>query len=160
MKAVLILNQNEQQNTEKVIKALVNEGIGEFIIFSYLYKKSQAFGDELSKDGINATFIDLNRKICTFDALDLIRGSLDDTFLLVYSSQLCDFDINDAHYYHKTSTKIATLLSNEKLTSGIFLENDIFDYMIEPRHFERVILKRIFEDDEASVYNALTYEFY
>lgn len=160
MKAVLLLNQNEQENTEKTIKALASEGIGEFIVFSYAFKKSQALIDELQNSGIEATFIDLNRKICTYDALDLIRGSLDDTFLLVYSGEVCNFDINDAHYYHKTTSNIATLLSNEKITSAIFLENGIFDYMIEPNHFEKVILKRIFQDGEASVYNALTYEFY
>lgn len=160
MKAVLLLNPNEQKNTESVIKLLARDGIGEFIIFSYNYKKNQALIDELQNEGIEATFIDLNKRLCTYDTLDLIKGSLNDTFLLVYSSLISAFDVNDAHYYHKTSSKIATLLSNEKQTSGIFLESDIFDYMIEPCNFERVILKRIFEDDEASVYNILTYELY
>ena len=160
MKAVLLLNQNEQQNTENTIKSLANEGIGEFIIFSHQYKKSQQFIDELTKNGINATFIDLNRRISTFDALDLIKGSLNDTFLLVYSDEVSNFDINDAHYYHKSNEKLATLLSSDKLTAGIFLENDDFDYMIEPNHFEKVIIKRLFEDDEALVYSALTYELY
>jgi hypothetical protein len=35
-----------------------------------------------------------------------------------------------------------------------------FDYMIEPSHFEKVILKRIFEDGEAGVYSILSYEVY
>lgn len=160
MKAVILLNQNEQQNIEAVVENLCNEGIGEFIIFSYAYKKSQEFADKLEKIGVKATFIDLNRKISTFDALDLIRGSLENTFLLVYSERVSEFDINDAHFYHKSSGTVATLLSNDKLTAGIFLESDIFDYMIVPSHFERVILKRIFEDNEANIYNALTYEIY
>ena len=42
MKAVLLLNPNEQKNTESVIKLLARDGIGEFIIFSYNYKKNQA----------------------------------------------------------------------------------------------------------------------
>ena len=160
MKAVLLLNQKEQANTEKILNHLTKEGIGEFVIFSYQYKKNQNFTNELEKNGVKSTFIDLNRKISTFDALDLIRGSLNSTFLLVYSQEISNFDISDALFCHKSSGVVATLLSNDEITSGIFLESDIFDYMIEPKHFERVILKRIFQDGEALIYSPLAYEIY
>jgi NDP-sugar pyrophosphorylase family protein len=139
---------------------LIDEGIGEFIIFSYAFKKSQEFQNELFKNGVSATFLDLNRKIGTYDALNLIKGSINDTFLLVYSCEVCKFDLNDAHFYHKSSDNVATLLTNNRITAGIFLDSGITDYMIEPCHFERVLLKRIFEDGEAGVYNILAYELY
>jgi mannose-1-phosphate guanylyltransferase len=160
MKAVVLLNQNEEEKIEKVVNSLLSEGIGEFIIFSCKLENKQGLKDKLDKNGIKATFIDLNKRISTFDALDLIRGSLESTFLLVYSEGICDFDVNDAHFYHKANHMVATLLSDDKMSYGIFLENDIFDYMIEPSHFEKVILKRIFEDGEAGVYSILSYEVY
>ena len=131
---------------------MLDYGIDSFIIFTKLDKKERyILENELLVWGIKG--IVLKDGGSTFEELSLIRGSFSDTFLIVYSSEISKFDLVKSYKHHKNTSKICTLLSTSQKTVGIFLEIEIFDYMAMPRHFEREVIKRTFEDDEASVYS-------
>ena len=160
MKVVVKYNGESSEELNDILLYLKSEGYDDFIIFSSFDASYSALESEIFKYEVNTAYVKAQNVISTYDALSSIKGSLGELFLIVYSSEIQKFDLSDALEYHKSTTELATLLSTEKLTAGIFLESEVFDYMIEPKHFEREILKRIFEDGDASVYNVLSYEIY
>ena len=160
MKVVVKYNGERIDELNEILLYLKGEGYDDFIIFSSFDASFSSLESEIFKYEVRAAYVKTPNIISTYDALKSIKGSLGESFLIVYSSEIEKFDLSDAHLYHKTTTELATLLSTEKITAGIFLEAEVFDYMIEPKHFEREVIKRIFEDGDASVYNVLSYEIY
>lgn len=157
MKVVVKYNGKSHDELNEMLLYLKGEGYNDFIIFSTIdISKSCILESDIFKYEANIAYITTNNPISTYDALSSVRGSLGTRFLVVYSDEIEKFDLYKARKYHKSTTNLATLLSTEEKTAGIFFENEIFDYMIEPRHLEREILKRIFEDGEASIYTTLT----
>ncbi len=159
MKAVI--KADNRKEIIKIIDFLLDEGYDDFIIFASVdNKEKHILENQLFVCDIKAVVISAIESHSTYDLLRTVKGSLSDTFLLAYSYEISSFDLEDALCYHKSSTKISTLLSTDKKTVGIILETEVFDYMIEPNHFEKSVIRRIFEDDEASIYNLSSYELF
>jgi hypothetical protein len=150
MKAVI--KGSSRNEIKYIIDYLLDYSIDSFIIFAKLDKRERyILENELLIWGIKGVV--LKDEGSTFEELSLIKGSFTDTFLIVYSSDISKFDLVESSKYHKNASKICTLLSTSQKTVGIFLEVEIFDYMTLPKHFEWEVIKRTFEDDEASVYS-------
>lgn len=148
----VVIKGNNRSEIKYIIDFLLDYNIDSFIIFANLDKRERyILENELFVWGIKGVV--LKDEGGTFEELSLIKGSFNDTFLVVYSSEISKFDLVESSKYHKNTSKICTLLSTTKKTVGIFLEIEIFDYMTLPRHFEWEVIKRTFEDDEASVYS-------
>ena len=154
MKVVVKYNGKSYDELNEILLFLKCEGYYDFIVFSEIdISGSCVLDSDIFKNEARVAFINTKTSVSTYDALNSIKGSLGEGFLIVYSLEIEKFDINDVYNYHKSSTNLATLLSTEKQMVGIFFEPEVFDYMTEPRHFEREILKSIFEDHEATIYN-------
>ena len=153
MKVVVKYNGTSYEELNEILMYLKGEGYDDFIVFSLIdISKSCVLDSDIFKYETKIAYISTLKPLSTYDALNSVKGSLSNGFLVVYSKEIEDFDLHYAYKYHKSTTELATLLSTEKITAGIFFENEVFDYMKEPKHFEREILKRIFEDHEASIY--------
>lgn len=147
-----IIKGNNRKEIRYTIDFLLDYGIDSFIVFAKLDNRERyILENELLVWDIRAVVLEDNDT--TYEKLQLIKGSFTDTFLIAYSSEISNFDLIKAYKYHKTSTKICTLLSTTQKTVGIFLEIEIFDYMDKRKHFEKEIIRRAFQDDEANIYN-------
>lgn len=153
MKAVIKLENPSSERLTKVLNRLLGFGYNDFVVLSTFYKDIENdISEKLRNDGAKTVFLKSLEREDTYTSLLNIRGSLTDGFLIVYNDEISDFDLKSAYNFHKGSTKLATLLSTEKRTVGAFFESEIFDYMTSKKHFEREVIARIFEDDEAQIY--------
>lgn len=153
----VVIKDNGESNLVALINGLKKQGFDDFIVFSKINKRKRfQLENTFYNLGIKLALINFELTRGTYDLLSSVKGSLSSAFLLVYSSEVQNLDLKGALYYHKASQKIATLLLSDKKTNAIFLENEVFDYMARAAHFEKCILARIFEDDEAGIYSALS----
>ena len=154
MKVVVKYNGKSCDELNKILLYLKCEGYYDFIVFSEVdISKNSVFDSEIFQNEVSVVYINVKAPLSTYEALNSIKGSLNDGFFIVYSQEIEKFDLIDALSYHKYSTNLATLLSTKEQTVGIFFEPEVFDYMQNARHFEKEILKSIFEDHEATIYN-------
>lgn len=152
----VVIKDNGESNLVALINGLKKQGFDDFIVFSKINKRKRfQLENTFLNLGIRLVLINFDANRGTYDLLSSVKGSLNSAFLLVYSSDVLSFDLKEALFYHKASQKIATLLSSNEKTNGIFLESEVFDYMVRIEHFEKCILARIFQDDEAGVFSAL-----
>ena len=138
---------------------LCEEGFENVILFSHLSERD-FFHIQISlfEMGVPAIPLRCNEGAGAGKLLKTIRGNLHGSFLLVYSPSICGYDIEKARKEHRKSGKGATLLLTDSHLAGVYLENEIFDYLEVSSDFERGALVRIFEDDEGAVYHLSSYE--
>ena len=151
MKVVVKLNNNSKENLEKTITHLFDCGYLDLIVFT---------SDNLLNSRILEKSFELGANIVTlksieegtFDILINVKGSLIEGFLMVYSQEITKFNLKEVEKSHRNSTLLSTLLLSQNKTVAAFFETEIFDYMKKPRHFEREVIPRIFEDGEVQFY--------
>ena len=152
MKVVVKLNNNSKENLEKTITHLFDCGYLDLIVFT---------SDNLLNSRILEKSFELGANIVTlksieegtFDILINVKGSLIEGFLMVYSHEITKFNLKDVEKSHRNSTLLSTLLLCQNKTVAAFFEPEIFDYMTKPRHFEKEVIPRIFEDGEVQLYS-------
>ena len=148
MKTVIKLKNPSSESLLSILEHLLKNGQSDFFVFStFFYGVQDEISNKVLSSGGKIVFLKSYQE-STRSSLMNIRGSLTERFLIVYSEEICKFDIKNAEKQHKSSTLLSTLLSNEIKTVGAIFETEIFDYMAEEKHFEREIIPRVFEDGE------------
>ena len=84
----------------------------------------------------------------TSQRLLFIKGSLNDTFLLVYSEDIISCDMDMLYQTHKNEGNLATTLVYKDRMVACMLENEIFDYALDGFNFEKEVLERVGQDLE------------
>ncbi len=152
MKSIIKLKNPSKERLLAVLEHLLKHGYNDFIVFSTFFKDVENDICEIVWQS-NAKIVFLKSyNQGTEDCLQNIKGSLTDSFFVVYNDEISEFDLKNAYNFHRAGTKLATLLSTEKRMVGAFFESEIFDYMTTKNHFEKEIIARIFEDDEVQIY--------
>lgn len=160
MDAVIMDASLDARDLVFLASSLCEQGFENIIIFSHLSEKDFFLMQiSLFEMGVPAIPLRCNKGESAGDLLKSIRGSLQGSFLLVYSPSICGYDIEEARKIHRKSGKCATLLLSSSRLAGVYLENEIFDYLEISSNFEAGAIGRIFEDDEGAVYNLSSYEF-
>ncbi|MBQ7353601.1 MAG: hypothetical protein IJW54_06355 [Clostridia bacterium] len=150
MKIVLFLKNEEKENVKEIIEYFVAYGYNDIILF---VKDSESYFSKSEKNyfitnDIKLTVVNSIEMESTSQKLLYIKGSLDNTFLLVYSNKIIFADLDKLCLMHKNETNLATLLIHHEKMIACLLENEIFDYSLENFNFEKEILKRVGQDLE------------
>lgn len=150
MKIILFLKNEEKENVKKIIEYFVAYGYNDMILFvkdseSYFSKSEKSY---FITNDIKLTVVNSVEMESTSQKLLYIKGSLDNTFLLVYSNKIIFADLDKLCLMHKNETNLATLLIHNEKMIACLLENEIFDYSLENFNFEKEILKRVGQDLE------------
>ena len=150
MKIVLFFGKEEKEKVKEIIEHFIAYGYNEIILFiknseNYFSKEEKIYF--LTND-IKLTIVNCLDMESTSQKLLYIKGSLDNTFLAVYSSKIIFADLDKLYLFHKSATNIATLLIYEEKMIACLLENEIFDYSLNSLNFEKEVLKRVGQDLE------------
>ena len=150
MKIVLFLDKSNKNEVKRTINHFLAYGYDDMILFT---KKSENSleREELKyylTNGIKITAINALENESTSQRLLFIKGSLNNSFLVVYSSSITSCDIDNLLDIHKNDGNLATTLVFEGRMVACVLENEIFDYPLDEYNFEKEILKRVGQDLE------------
>lgn len=104
-------------------------------------------------NGINVTKIVGFELEDSGDRLMKIKGSLCDSFFVIYSSEITNVDIDSVANYHRKKQGIATLIEINKKLIGALTEPEIFDYIENTRSLEREVFLKVGQDGELAIYN-------
>ena len=144
---IIILECNEQ---EKIINHFISYGSFEFILFKK--PKERIDKDYYKINNVSIIAIQGFSNESTQDKLLKIQGSIKDSFFIVYSSDINNFDIEKIIISHKSNQKIATLVEHNKSMCAILLESEALDYTRHGKSLEREALLRIGEEEELLIY--------
>ena len=145
MDAVIMDASNDAREIVELAALLCEEGFENVIIFSHLNEKDFFLIQiSLFESGVNAIPLKCSKGEKTSDLLKSVKGGLTGSFLLVYSPSICAYDITSSRILHRKSGKCATLILGENRLYGVYLENEIFDYLEKENDLEREALPRIF----------------
>ncbi|MBQ8840569.1 MAG: hypothetical protein IJ004_04550 [Clostridia bacterium] len=153
MKIVLKLKEDTQKDTKDVIEYFVSYGYDEFIVFTE--NKDNLISRELKlyyeNNQISVLCLLRESTNTTRDLLQKINSSLD-KFILVYSKNVCNMDLDNLLYTYHIELPIATLgIYSGKMVVAIF-DKELFDYFDDARSLEKDVLERIGEDMELAIY--------
>ena len=90
---------------------------------------------------------------CTRDRLLKIRGSLKERFMMAYSSDVFEIDLDALEACHRENQCIATIATVNNKLCAVVVETEIFDYMQRPQSFEAETLATVAQDGELTLYN-------
>ena len=161
MDAVIMDVSSDAREIIELVSFLCEEGFENIIVFSHLGEKDfYLMQISFFEGGIPAIPLKCSKGESRSDLLKSVRGSLTGSFLVVYSTSLSGYDIEEAREAHRKSGKGATLLLSFSTLEGVYFENEIFDYLEMTSDLERGAISRIFEDDEGEIYYLSSYELY
>ena len=146
MKVVIFDNEG----TEKIISHFMAYGYEDFIFFN----KHNVIIDHayFKLNDIDVVELASFSQESTREMLNKIRGSLKDSFFVVYSSAIGDFDLDVVLKAHKSSQKTVTVIEKNRRLCAAILEEELFDYLNGAKSLEKEALLRIAEDDELGIY--------
>ena len=150
MKIVLFLDKSNKNEVKRTINHFLAYGYEDMILFT---KKGEnrLEGEELKyylNNDVKITTINALENESTSQRLLFIKGSLNNSFLIAYSSNIAMCDIDSLIDVHKNSSNLATTVVFENRMVGCVLESEIFDYPLERYDFEKEILQRVGQDLE------------
>lgn len=140
----------ENREAEKIINHFISYGFSELILFESSNKKINK--EYYRLNDINITALNGFPYETTLDKLLKIKGSLNESFFVVYSKSIADFDIEKIIIRHKSSQKIATLVEYNKALCAALLESEALDYSQGAKSLEKEVILRMGEDQEIVVY--------
>ncbi|MBO5312583.1 MAG: hypothetical protein J6B29_01320 [Clostridia bacterium] len=149
---VIILSKNE---IKEIIEHFISYGQNDFIVFE---EGKSVFGDEdytyYRLNGVNVVSIQAFPFEGAFSKLSKIKGSINGRLAVVYSSAICDYDIDSLLIFHNSHQGIATLVEEKekRIISSVIFEQEVLDYFHLGNNLEREILKRIGQDCEMEIY--------
>jgi NDP-sugar pyrophosphorylase family protein len=106
----IMLRIQDKPLLEHNIDLLKKHGIKNIIV-SIGYKGDQIkeyFGDG-SQYGVNITYIEENEPMGTAGPLNLLKGKINNTFILMNGDELKDIDLEDMFLFHRKNKSIATI---------------------------------------------------
>lgn len=139
----------DNKDTEKIVSYFVAYGFDSFIVFGE--KDPKIDYEYFGLNGIEIIFIRDFSRVGTRDRILKIRGSLLDSFIIVYSKEACSFDLDMLKSRHRENQCVATLLQRDNRLCAVVCEREIMDYLNAGESFEREILQRIGQDSEISI---------
>lgn len=143
---VIIFDNN---STEEIINHFISYGFNSFTVF--VTKTIDIDINYYKLNDISVTLVNGFQKESTKDRLSKIIGSINDRFFLVYSKGICQFDLELSEHLHKQSQKTVTAFQKENKLSALICENEIFDYFLACRNFEKDVIKAVGQDGELLV---------
>lgn len=113
--------------TERVIDSFKRFGCSDFII-SVNYKKNmiKAYFEDIYKD-YKLSFIEEEKPLGTGGSLALLKGKMDDTFIVSNCDILLDVDYSEVYHFHKNNGNLVTIITSLKhyvIPYGIININD------------------------------------
>lgn len=143
MKAIILTDKG----TENVINHLVAYGISEIVVFCNGVSMLDKSYYEMNNVGLAIVNSLTNER--TVDKLTNIKGSIDESFFVVYSDELCFFDIDEVVLKHvEKQTTITVMEKNNRLIAAL-CEAETLDYFAKGiSSFEKEIIQRIAQDGE------------
>ncbi len=144
---IIILESN---GAEEIINHFFSYDLCEFILFENTSKKIDTEYYKINDIGITV----LKGFACenTLDKLLKIKGSLEDSFFVVYAKSITDFDIDKIISMHKSNQKTATLVEHNESLCAMLLEDEVLDYAKGAKSLEKDVLLRIGEEQELTIY--------
>ena len=88
--------------------------------------------------------------------MTLIKASLFERFIVVYSSEICDAALDNIGEYHLSHGRLATLVQargDKNRLCAVVAESELLDYVEQGKSFEKRSLLRVAEDGEIALYN-------
>ncbi|MBQ7907494.1 MAG: hypothetical protein IJ309_05910 [Clostridia bacterium] len=156
MKAIINLKNPTKEQVEKIIEHFVAYDIDDFILY-VTYPQYIIDGKDLLyyiTNGIKITCVNDNGKESTAIKLINLKGSLEEPFFVVYSSDACQIELDSLILSHKEQGSTATIgIANEKMVTVLF-EPQVFDYISEEMSLEKDVLERIGQDLDLNVYKS------
>ncbi len=140
---VVVLNSN---SADKIIEHFVAYGYDRIISFG------KADGKYYSLNGIKVTEIRGFPFETTQGMLLKIRGSLCESFMVVYSTLASNIDPECLERFHREHQCIATLAIVENRLCAAVFEPEIFDYTESTVSLERETLLKIAQDGEMKIF--------
>ncbi|MBO4983275.1 MAG: hypothetical protein J6D23_04390 [Clostridia bacterium] len=137
----------ECDETESIINHFLKYDNYEFIIFENLSRKFDIKHYRGNITTIKGFLCETN-----LDKLLKIKGSLKESFFIVYSKSIINFDIKKIINKHKSNQKAVTLVENNKALCAALLENETLDYTQNAKSLEGEVFLKIGEDEELTVY--------
>lgn len=154
MKVVINIANPKREEITKIIEHFVAYDINSFILFvsypQYVITRGDLF--YYTTNGIDVTCVNDNSKESTVSKLKNIRGSLEDSFFIVYSKNASLLELDELILSHKENDSVATLGICGKKMVACLLENEVFDYISGEMSFEKEILERIGQDQELNIF--------
>lgn len=141
---VIILECTEK---EKIINHFIAYGFDSIVTFG-----SRVEQEYYKLNGIKLICVNSFFGESTSEKLMKIRGSLNERFIIVYSSGICDFDLDELKSCHINSQCIATLLHRENRLCAVMCEEEVSDYLVKGVSFEKEILLAIGECCEINTF--------
>ena len=137
----------DSEGTVAAVNHLVAYGYTEIIIFSRGITAIDV--DYYRLNDINITVVEDFPQGKTEDKLLKIKGSLTEKFLIVYSGDICFFDLDESLKNHNQKQATATLIQKSAHMCAAICEREVFDYLTkENENFERELLLKIGQDGE------------
>lgn len=136
----------DNDETEKIITHFVSYGFESYIVF----KENELFlnDDYYKLNNISLTIVRGFNKEKSTDRLEKIKGSLEKTFFVVYSSGICQFDLDNVIKMHKESQVALTALQSEDKLSAMVCENEVFDLFSNSNSLEKEVARNFAEQGE------------
>ena len=141
---VVVLNTKE---ADKIMEHFIAYGYDDFISFGKTDRGYYLIND------INVTEVHGFLGECTMDRLLKIRGSLSQRFIVAYSSDVFEIDLDALVANHRENQCIATIATVNNKLCAVVVETEIFDYMQRPQSFEAETLATVAQDGELTLYN-------
>ena len=142
LKAVIL----DTNHTEKIIEHLIAYGYDSFIIFREIETEYYRL------NGVSITILNNVQLENTREIICKIRGSLKERFIIIYSSDILEIDLDGLYAFHHRHQCVATLINSNCKLSGALLESEIFDYLENPCSFEKEALLKAGQDGEIRIY--------
>lgn len=136
----------DNDETEKIITHFVSYGFESYIVF----KENELFlnDDYYKLNNISLTIVRGFNKEKSTDRLEKIKGSLEKTFFVVYSSGICQFDLDNVIKKHKESQVALTALQSGDKLSAMVCENEVFDLFSDSNSLEKEVARNFAEQGE------------
>ena len=132
---------------EKIMGHFIAYGYDDFILYGKTDKEYYGI------NGIKVTEVAAQENETSRDKLLKIKGSLTERFVVVYSCNACELDLDELERQHKESQCTATIAIVENKLCAVVTETEIFDYMQAPQSFEIETLSSVAQDGELNLYN-------
>ena len=142
MKVIIL----DSQESDRIIEHFIAYGFDSFISYGKVEKSYYAV------NGISAIELNPVPVEGTMERISKIRGSLNERFILAYSTGIYDVDLDKLKSYHCEHQCILTLAIVENKLCAAITEPEIFDYLDGLESLEREVFLKVAEAGEMQIY--------